>query len=101
MRSRMSGSFSTATMSRFSCVTMAGGVRAGTTTPYQVLPSNPTTPDSATVGTSGISLLRCALETASARSRPALMCAREVAGTMKNSCTWPLSKVVSAGPAPL
>src|SRR5690349_18164649 len=53
-RSPTSGDFSVCAMSALSFAMIAGGVFAGTKTPYQPTTSKPRTPDSATVGNSGI-----------------------------------------------
>ncbi len=49
------------------------GVPAGASATYQDVMSNPSSPTSAMVGTSGISGVRVALHTASARRVPSLM----------------------------
>ena len=59
-------------ISSFSRAAMAGSMPAGPVMPYHWSASNPATPDSATVGSSGNASDRRALETASARRRPCL-----------------------------
>src|SRR5437016_677786 len=71
--SRTSGEFTAFTISAFSRSTIALGVASGSTNDAQVRHSNPGTPASATVGTSGNSGERTALGTPSARMRPSLM----------------------------
>ena len=94
-------SVSARAISALSLATMSGGVAAGTSTPNQVLISKSRTPDSATVGTSGVAGERFAVDTAIARSLPALTCG--IAGGMpeKNITTCPPSRSVNAGAAPL
>src|SRR3954466_4434836 len=69
-----SGSFRTPVNSRLSRSMMGRGVFAGTTTPYQLLASNPLRPDSEMVGISATTLERLAVVTASARILPDWMC---------------------------
>ena len=54
----------------------AAGVPAGTSRPNHALTSNPATPDSCSVGTSGRACARAADVTASARTLPAWICGR-------------------------
>jgi hypothetical protein len=59
--------------SALSTLITGGGVPAGASRANQPSTSNPPRPDSATVGTSGSSGVRFALEIASGRSDPFLM----------------------------
>src|SRR5215475_1281908 len=72
--SRTPGSFTALTVSALNRSTIAFGVPAGAPIAAQVRHSNPGTPASVIVGTSGSSGERLGLGTASARSLPALMC---------------------------
>jgi NitT/TauT family transport system substrate-binding protein len=69
-----SGASSAAETALLSFSTIAGGVPAGASIPHQLLASYPGTPDSAIVGTSGITGLRLAPPVPKALSLPALTC---------------------------
>src|SRR5712692_5737045 len=88
-------------MSALSRSTSGAGVAAGTTTPCQVIASKPGTPASETVGSSGTVPERCAVVTASARSRPALIYGITEAEVANMSCACPAITSVSASCAPL
>ena len=79
----------------------AGGVFAGAINANQPSTSNPASPDSATVGTSGSSSVRFALETASGRSEPFLMWAVMIATFSNIIGTRPASTSGSSAPVPL
>ena len=70
IQSRRSGLASTRPMSFESLATTSAGVPAGTQIPYQIGKSNPATPASAIVGTSGSKVERRAVVTPSGRSLP-------------------------------
>jgi hypothetical protein len=89
------------TISALSLATMSGGVPAGTITPNQVVRSNPGSPDSAMVGSSGTAGERASVVTASARSLPALTLGSALARLSNINCTCPESKSAIAGAAPL
>ena len=67
----------------------AAGVFAGAFNPYHCEVSNPGYPCSATVGTSGSTVDRLPLATASARTAPDFTCGMTGAIDMKDICTWP------------
>jgi hypothetical protein len=77
------------------------GVAAGASTPYQTTTSTPFTPDSLSVGTSGICAARFVPAFASARSRFDFTC-DEIAGMLaKVISTSPPRSAVSEGALPL
>ena len=67
----MSGDCKTFTTSAFSFSMIGFGVAAGAMSPSQIRPSYPATPDSATVGTSGVTVERFLPVVAIALSLPA------------------------------
>src|SRR4029079_436311 len=67
---RTSGADSALTVAALIFATMSAGVCAGMSSAYQDDTSYPGTPDSAIVGSSGAVGYRCAVVTASPRSRP-------------------------------
>lgn len=73
---------------------------AGASSPIQEIELKPGTTDSASVGTSGRAPTRLSLVTARARSLPALMWPLASSTVMKDSCTWPASRSLMAGPPP-
>src|SRR5207253_8074722 len=77
------------------------GVPAGAKTPCQDPTSNPATPDSASVGTSGATDERLAVVTASARSLPAFASGHAVVILSKVIATRPPTTSCSAGGLPL
>ena len=81
--------------------TIGAGTPFGAIRPCQRMTSNPGTPDSAMVGTSGSAGRRFALVTAMARSRPDFTCGSAVAVLLKKMSVWPEIVSVSAGPVPL
>src|ERR1044072_5627243 len=99
-RSRISGNFITAPISRPSVCTMSPGVCAGATMPYQRNASKPGMPDSATVGISGASDERLAVDTARPFSVPARTCGRPVIIESIISGTLPATRSFSAGAEP-
>src|ERR1700733_4174261 len=76
------GSWRPALICAFSLVTISPGVLVGAPTPCHVLASKPGT-DSPTVGTSGSAAERCAVVTASGRTWPALIAARDSGSGLK------------------
>src|SRR5262249_62167040 len=74
--------------------TTSRGVLAGTNQPCQLDDSKPTSPLSATVGTSGSAAERLAPAIASARTVPAVTCGSDVA--IGVTATW-ISPVMRAG----
>jgi len=93
-RSSTSGADSAALARCWMVPTISRGVLAGTNQPCQLDDSNPTSPLSATVGTSGSAAERLAPATASARTVPAATCGSVVAiGVI---ATW-ISPVMRAG----
>ena len=98
---RTSARASAATDSRLSRSITARGVPAGANRPNQEVTSKSRRPDSMTVGTSGISLLRWRPVMAMARSLPDFTCWITEGMVEKYSCTWPPSRSVTAGPPPL
>src|SRR4029079_7266367 len=80
---------------------MGLGVPAGARTPNHDDASNPGSPDSASVGTSGSAAERSALVTASARNLPALMNESDDGRLSNINCTCPPIRSVSAGLLPL
>ena len=93
MRSRMAGFFAIAEMSRLRRVTMARGVPAGATMPYQTVASNPGSV-SATVGRSGSAVARFALVMDSAFSLPVFTCG--IAPGVEAKVTWMAPLMTSA-----
>ena len=84
-------------ISALSLSTMAFGTPAGTTTPLHVVTSNPGTPASEIVGSSGIAGERLRLVTPSARTRPAFTCGVIDARLSKTRCTRPaITSVIAA-----
>ena len=79
----------------------AGGVPAGAKNPYQVEMSNPGSPASAIVGSSGTKPERWAVVTASAFNLPALTCDIPEVAEPNIICTWLASRPMAAGPVPL
>src|SRR5207253_8858280 len=88
-------------ISTFNRFTISGGVPAGANTPCQEPTSNPATPDSASVGTSGATDERLAVVTASARSLPAFASGHAVVILSKVIATRPPTTSCSAGGLPL
>ncbi|MNS52612.1 hypothetical protein D3C72_853330 [compost metagenome] len=80
---------------------MGLGVAAGARMPNHVPISKPFRPASSMVGTSGSTLERLAVVTASARSLPALMCGSTGVSVSKDMVTCPPSRSVVSGPLPL
>ncbi len=95
------GSLIALTVSAWSRRMTGCGVAAGASSAYQSVDSYPGTPDSATVGISGAALDRARPVMASPFSRPARTCGSEGRGLVHMTCTWPLTRSTSAGPAPL
>ncbi len=76
------------------------GVAAGANVPYQPLASKPLIV-SATVGSSGTAAERFALVTATARNLPDFTCGIADSMLLNISDTWPASRSIVAGAAPL
>ena len=76
-------------------------VPVGTRMPHQLSSAKPGTPDSATVGYSGISGVRLAPVTAIARRRPLLTCGIAGGASLNTSCTWPAIKSFTDSTVPL
>src|SRR5262249_13396464 len=93
------GSARAALISLLSLSTISAGVLFGAPTPVQNLDSYPGT-NSATVGMSGNTGERVAVVTASARSLPPLTYSIDEDIVANMTCTCPLSRSTSAGPAP-
>ena len=99
--SRTSGVPRTATVSACIRRTTGSGVPAGASSPSQYSTVKPGRPASATVGSAGISGVRRALVTASARSRPASTCGSTGGRPIEPRAMRPASRSVSCGPPPL
>ena len=98
MRSRTSGSASTALISRFRRPITSDGVPAGARMAIQATASTSGKPASFRVGTSGISALRVPVDTASAFRRPARTCGiTATAGTQLNWTSPCSTAVIAAG----
>ncbi len=69
--------------------------------PCQLDTSNPGTPDSAMVGTSGAAAARFAVDTPSARSLPLFTCGSAGGMVLKTRCTRPETRSVMIAVAPL
>ena len=95
-----SGSARALLTSAFRRSTTSPGVPAGATRPYHWSASKPGQPLSATVGTSGRAANRAGLDTASARSRPLLMCGSTAGEPVKVASTWPAMRSVTDGAVP-
>jgi hypothetical protein len=87
--------------SRLSRPTTALGVFAGASIPHQAITSKPGSPDSLTVGMSGVAAERCGPQVPSARSFPAFTCGMPTAIGTREKCTSFASSAVIAGPIPL
>ena len=96
-----SGDCTAFAIAEFNSRTMLRGVAAGAASEVNETDSNPGTPDSTTVGTSGAAPERCELASASAFSFPARMCGRFGSRPSKASCTWPERRSVRACVLPL
>jgi hypothetical protein len=102
MRSLTSGAAIALNTEALSRWTMALGVAAGTTTPYHSITLDSSgRPASCAVGTSGSAGLRLVSMTPSARSLPLFTCGTVEVGLENISITWPPSRSLIAGPAPL
>src|SRR5258706_5264047 len=82
-------------------LTLAGGVPAGASTPYQALTTTPATPPSAIVGTCGAEADRCVSAIASARTLPAFAYGNVISMSLNMSESCPPIKSVSASIPPL
>ena len=100
-RSRTSGMATLFCPAALSALITAGGVPAGATKPRKPPASNPGTPDSAMVGTSGRPSKRFADAMPSAFSFPDLMCGSSAATSANMMFTCPPSRSFTAGAAPL
>ena len=96
----MSGVLSALATSSRSFASTGSGVFAGATRPYQDEASNPGTPCSAIVGTSGSADVRAAPAAPNARTLPVVTCGSTTGMRSKNICTWPPIRSFIAGPAP-
>ena len=80
---------------------IAAGVAAGMMSPYQLSEFTFGYLSSTVLGTSGSVSARFALVTASARSLPLRMCGSSTGTSKIPICTWPPTRSVTAGAAPL
>ena len=96
-----SRSSSVAASARLSVTTISLGVRAGATSPCQLVASNPLRPSSSIVGMSGRTALRLSVVTASGRTLPEWMCGTTDEAVANIICTWPAITSCNAGAAPL
>ena len=99
-RALTSGCSSAWLMTLFMRATTAAGVPAGASTPNQASVSKPGSA-SARAGTSGRLWWRLAVVTASASTRPALICADHGGRLPIITCDSPLITAATAGAAPL
>ncbi|KAG1433667.1 hypothetical protein G6F56_014549 [Rhizopus delemar] len=77
------------------------GVPAGATRPNHDSTSKPGSPDSASVGTSGVDGRRWGEVTPMARSLPACTWGNDEGRLSNMESTWPPSRSATAGPLPL
>ena len=97
--SRVAGVWTTFTSVASNLSRIGLGVRAGAIKPIQPLDRYPATPDSMTVGSSGVSGERCAPAVASARNRPArTWLSTAGAGVIVTWDSLPISAVTDAPP---
>src|SRR5581483_704531 len=87
-------------VSASSRATTSGGVPAVVARPVQPLTSKPGKPDSMNVGTPGSCGSRCAVATASARTRPARMCGRSGSADSTIMSTLPATRALIAAAEP-
>src|SRR5580658_9458506 len=80
---------------------IGAGVFGGAVSAFQVSDSQPDTPDSASVGTSGTVPTRCLVATARIRALPDLCNSSDVASSVNIRSTWLAIRSLSAGPVPL
>jgi hypothetical protein len=99
-RFAVSGERSSSPTTLFSRLMTTRGVPAGTAMPSHVDMSKPATPDSATVGRSGIAWVRRAPDDARPRSLPERMCGN-VDEPSNITCTCPESRSAMACDVPL
>src|ERR1700730_11788945 len=99
-RSMNSGVLTACRTSRWSSDMISSDVSPGANKMKSVVNSKPGYPDSATVGTSGASGERCAVETASARSRPAAACGSSPDVEPNATLNWPARKSATIAAAP-
>jgi hypothetical protein len=99
--SRVSASSKALSTSACRRCTTAGGVPAGTHSPYHEVTSKPGRPDSAAVGISGNDGERLLEVTAIARSLPLRMCGAALLGGEIDYIFEALGSAVVAGPVPL
>src|SRR5688572_31442209 len=98
---RTSGSDSAVTVARLTLAMMSGGVLAGMNSAYHDDTSNPGTPDSAMVGSSGAVGNRRAVVTASPRSWPLRTVCSSEPVVLKMASTRPaMVSVTAPAPAP-
>ena len=76
------------------------GTAAGAAMPYQEVTSKSGTPASCRVGSSGMVLARCAVETASARSSPPSTCCRLAGALSMANSTSPFITAAMLGAVP-
>src|SRR5437899_1904280 len=100
-RARSSGVCMMRRISAFSFATMAPGVPAGATIPYQPDASNPFTPDWSSGGICGSDGRRVNPVTASARRRPEFTCGITAGAPLMPIESCPEMRSVSIGPTPL
>src|SRR5262249_55119261 len=98
---RTSGSANRARASALTLATISVGRPAGPYRPNHDTASNPGSPLSATVGTSGRPSRRLAAPTARMRTLPAFHCGTALPTLMNMSWIWPAITSVRAGVAPL
>src|SRR6266571_4149501 len=100
-RLRVSGELAALITAAARVLTVSRGVAAGASRPNHSGTSTPSTPASFIVGSSGISSVRLAPATASARRRPDFTCGPTATGLMKDSWTSPASSAAIEGALPL
>ena len=97
----MSGALTAFASSAFRRLMISRGVPVGASMPYQTLISKFGKPDSFDVGTFGRSLKRSGISTASARTRPALICCTAAGAATTSMSVSPPTSAPSATPDPL